>query len=283
MKPIELREKIVIVTGASQGIGVATAREFARAGARVVLAARSQEALERLACELGGEGRALAVPTDVTDAASVEAMVQRSLAAFGRVDILVNNAGIGYLTSLLKADLAQVRRVFEVNVFGALTTIQAVAPCMKQQGDGHIINILTCAGRIPIPFQGIYGASKSAFILLNDTFRIELAPSHIAITGIYPGTVNTTFEQNALREGDSYSMCPYESGCGVPPERVAQAIVRAARRRPRDGWLSFQGRRYVITGFIFPGWLDERMTEVREAIEPSPKVERPWEDLLTPH
>jgi NADP-dependent 3-hydroxy acid dehydrogenase YdfG len=281
MQPIELRDKVVIITGASQGIGAATAGEFARAGAHVVLAARSQPELEQLAAELG-EGRALTVPTDVTDAESVTRMVERTLATFGRVDVLVNNAGIGYLTSLLQADPAKIRRVFDVNVFGALAVTQAVAPHMKEQGDGHIINVLTCAGRIPIPFQGIYGASKAAFSLLNDTLRIELSPSRIAVTGVYPGTVNTSFEQHALREGKSFSMCPYESGCGVPPQNVAQAIVRAARRRPRDAWLSFQGRRYVVTGFIFPGWLDERMAEVRDAIEPPPQPDRPWEDLLTP-
>jgi len=282
MRPIELRDKVVIITGASHGIGAATAGEFARVGARVILAARSQPELEQLAAELG-EGRALAVPTDVTDAESVMCLVKRTLATFGRVDALVNNAGIGYLTSLLQADPAKIRRVFDVNVFGALAVTQAVAPHMKEQGDGHIINVLTCAGRIPIPFQGIYGASKAAFSLLNDTLRIELAPSHVAVTGIYPGTVSTTFEQHALREGQNFSMCPYESGCGIPPQHVAQAIVRAARRRPRDAWLSFQGRRYVATGFVFPGWLDERMAEVRDAIEPPPKPDHPWEDLLTLH
>jgi NADP-dependent 3-hydroxy acid dehydrogenase YdfG len=281
MRRIDLRDKVVIVTGASQGIGAETAQAFARAGARVVLAARSQSALGRLAAAWG-QGRALAVPTDIADAASVERMIAQTLAAFGRVDILINNAGVGYLSPLLKTRPDKIRQVFEVNVFGPLAAIQSVAPRMKEQGDGHIINVLTCAGRIPIPFQGIYGASKAAFILLTDTLRVELAPSRIAVTGVYPGTVNTSFERNALREGDSYSLCPFESGCGVAPDVIARGIIRAAQRRPRDAWFSFQGRRYVMTGMFLPGWLDGRMEKVRDAIEPPPKTDRPWEDLLTP-
>jgi len=172
--------------------------------------------------------------------------------------------------------------VFDVNVIGPLAAIQAVVPHMQAQGDGHIINVLTCAGRIPIPFQGIYGASKAALTLLTDTLRVELAPRRIAVTGVYPGTVNTPFEKNALREGDSYTLCPFESGCGSPPEVIARGVLQAARRRPRDAWFSFQGRRYVITGMFWPGWLDARMAEVRDAVEPPPKSDRPWEDLLIP-
>jgi NAD(P)-dependent dehydrogenase (short-subunit alcohol dehydrogenase family) len=282
MRSIKLQDKVVIITGASQGIGAEAAKEFVKAGARVVLAARSQPALERLATELGGERRALAVPADIADAADVKNVTLQTLAAFGRVDILVNNAGIGYFAPLLKTQPDKVRRVFEVNVLGPLAAIQSVAPYMKEQGDGHIINVLTCAGRIPIPFQGIYGASKAAFILLTDTLRVELAPSRIAVTGVYPGTVNTSFERNALREGASYSLCPFESGCGVAPDVIARGIVRAAQRRPRDAWFSFQGRRYVMTGMFLPDWLDGRMAEVRNAIEPPPPTDRPWEDLLTP-
>jgi len=282
MKSIKLQDKVVVVTGASGGIGAAMAKEFASAGARVVLAARSQPVIERLANELGGPGRALTLPTDVADVSSVEGMVEQTLSAFGRIDILVNNAGIGYFAPLRQVKLDRVRHVFDVNVMGPLVAIQAVVPHMQTQGDGHIINVLTCAGRIPIPFQGIYGASKAALILLTDTLRVELAPLRIAVTGIYPGTVNTSFENNALREGDSYTLCPFESGCGSPPEVIARGVVQAARRRPRDAWFSFQGRRYVVTGMFWPGWLDARMAEVRDAVEPPPKSDRPWEDLLIP-
>lgn len=269
MKPIELSDRVAIVTGASDGIGLATAKEFAKAGARLVLAARSEKALQRLANELGGEERALAVYTDMADAYSVQRMVQRAIAHFGRVDILVNNAGIGYFTPLAIAQLEKVYHVFDVNVFGPLVAVQSLVPHMRERGDGHIINILTCAGRLPIPIQSVYGASKAAFIVLTDTLRIELAPLGIAVTGVYPGTVNTLFEKHALYEGEIRTMCPFETGCGRPPEAIAQAIVKAARHRPRDVWLSFQGRRYVIAGFFFPWWLDARMAQVRDALNRS--------------
>jgi len=159
MKSINLQDKVVVVTGASGGMGAAMTREFARAGARVVLAARSQPVIEQLATELGGPGRALALPTDVADASSVEKMVEQTLSAFGRIDILVNNAGVGYFSPLRQVKLDRVRHVFDVNVIG-LGRQSGCRAAHASQGDGHIINVLTCAGRIPIPFQGIYGASK---------------------------------------------------------------------------------------------------------------------------
>jgi len=282
MKQIDLREKVAIITGASDGIGAATAREFAKAGARVVLAARSEKALARLAEELGGASRALAIYTDMTDSVSVERMVQRAIAEFGQVDILVNNAGVGYFTSLAKATLEKMYHVFDVNFFGPLVAIQTLVPHWQARGDGHVINILTCAGRLPIPFQGIYGASKAAFIVLTDTLRIELAPLKIAVTGIYPGTVNTLFEKHALHEGEIRTMCPFESGCGTPADGIARGIVQAAQRRPRDQWFSWQGRRYVVTGFFLPQWLDARMSEVRNAVDPPPASENILDDLFTP-
>jgi len=136
---IELRDRVAIVTGASDGIGLATAREFARVGVRLVLAARSEKALQRLAAELGGEERALAVYTDMADTYSVQRMVQRAIAHFGQVDILVNNAGIGYFTPLAIAQLEKVYHVFDVNVFGPLVAVQALVPHMRERGDGHII------------------------------------------------------------------------------------------------------------------------------------------------
>jgi NADP-dependent 3-hydroxy acid dehydrogenase YdfG len=281
MAKIDLRDKVVIVTGASDGIGAMTAREFVRAGARVTLAARSEKALHQLAEELG-TARTLAVYTDMTDTISVERMIDHAIAHFGQVDILVNNAGVGYFSSLSEVSLEKAYHVFDVNFFGPLAAIQKLVPHWSARGDGHVINILTCAGRLPIPFQAVYGASKAAFIVLTDTLRIELARKKIAVTGVYPGTVNTQFEKHALYDGEIKTMCPVETGCGVPPENIARGIVAAARKRPRDVWFSWQGRRYVVAGFFLPQWLDARMTEVRNAVDPPPASENYLDDLLTP-
>lgn len=281
MAKIDLSNKVVIVTGASDGIGAVTAREFVQAGARVVLAARSEKALQRLVEELG-PSRALAAYTDMTDVVSVERMIERAINRFGQVDILVNNAGVGYFSTLAQVSLEKAYHVFDVNFFGPLAAIQKLVPHWSERGDGHIINILTCAGRLPIPYQAIYGASKAAFIVLTDTLRIELKRKRIAVTGIYPGTVNTQFERHALYDGEVKTMCPVETGCGIPPERIARGIVAAARKRPRNVWFNWQGRRYVIAGFFLPPWLDERMTQVLNAIDPPPVSENLVDDLLVP-
>ena len=265
MGAVELREKVAIVTGASDGIGLATAREFTRAGVRVVLAARSEKAMRKVAAELGGPERAWVIYTDMSDIISVERMVDEAIAHFGQVDILVNNAGIGYFSPLAEVDIDKVYHVFDVNFFGPLVAIKKLIPHWESRGDGHLLNTLTCAGRLPIPFQGIYGASKAAFITLTDTLRIELAAKKIAVTGVYPGTVNTMFEKHALYDGSIRTMCPFEAGCGTPTDGIARGIVDAARHRPRDVWFSWQGRRFVMQGFFMPRWLDGRMREVFDA------------------
>ena len=183
MAKIDLNDKVVIVTGASDGIGAMTAREFVKAGSRVVLAARSEKALQRLAEELGAS-RALAVHTDMTDVVSVERMIERAISHLGQVDILVNNAGVGYFSTVAEVSIEKAYHVFDVNFFGPLAAIQKLVPYWSARGDGHIINILTCAGRLPIPYQAVYGASKAAFIVLTDTLRIELARKKIAVTGV---------------------------------------------------------------------------------------------------
>jgi short-subunit dehydrogenase len=202
----------------------------------------------------------------MSDIFSVERMVDEAIGHFGQVDILVNNAGIGYFSPLAEVDIDKVYHVFDVNFFGPLVAIKKLVPHWESRGDGHLLNTLTCAGRLPIPFQGIYGASKAAFITLTDTLRIELAAKKIAVTGIYPGTVNTMFEKHALYDGSIRTMCPFEAGCGTPTEGIAEGIVNAARQRPRDVWFSRQGRRFVVAGFFLPTWLDGRMKQVYNGV-----------------
>ncbi len=234
---MRLRGSTVIVTGASTGIGRETARLFARAGSNLVVAARDEERLAQATRELEScSGRAIAVPTDVTDRQAVEAMVTRAAEEFGRVDVLVNNAGVGLWAPLADGSMANMRRVFEVNLFGAIQCIQAVVPHMRRQRRGQIVNVSSIAGRIASPYEGAYAASKFALTAVSDALRLELADRGINVVTIYPGLTETPFHENVLKE----MQLPPPPGVArpVPPIQVARAIVRAARRDAREVYVT---------------------------------------------
>jgi short-subunit dehydrogenase len=234
---MRLRGSTVIVTGASTGIGRETARLFTCAGSNVVLASRNEERLAQAARQLEGyAGRALAVPADVTDRQAVEAMVTRAVEEFGGVDILVNNAGIGLWAALADGSIENMRRVFEVNLFGAIHCIQAVVPHMRRQRRGQIINVSSIAGKIAGPYEGAYAASKYALAAVSDALRLELAGHGIAVVTVYPGLTETRFHDNVLKE----MQLPPPPGVArpVPPVQVARAIIRAARKDQREVYVT---------------------------------------------
>ncbi|MGB9634203.1 MAG: SDR family oxidoreductase, partial [Chloroflexaceae bacterium] len=165
------RDRVVIITGASAGIGAATARLFAASGARLVLAARSREPLEHLAATLPG---AVAMPTDVADPLQCRALVEMARARHGRVDILINNAGVGLAGPVVDLSSDDLQQALAVNLFGPLWLMQAVAPLMRAQGRGQIINISTVLAEQPLPYLGGYAAAKAALERLSETLRMEL-------------------------------------------------------------------------------------------------------------
>jgi NADP-dependent 3-hydroxy acid dehydrogenase YdfG len=188
-----LRDKVAIVTGASSGIGEATAHRLAASGVRVVLAARRTERLETLATEIENRnGSALVVPTDVTDSHSTLRMARMANDTFGRIDILVNNAGIMPLSPIAKLQVDEWDRMIDVNVKGVLHCIAAVLPTMLDQGSGHIVNVSSVAGRRPFPSGTIYSASKFAVRAISQGLRLELSPTEkIRVTDVEPGVVAT--------------------------------------------------------------------------------------------
>ncbi len=188
-----LRDKIAIITGASSGIGEATARRLAESGARVVLAARRVERLEALAADIEHrEGVALVAPTDVTDERSVQRLARTALDAFGRIDILINNAGIMPLSPISKLKVEEWDRMIDVNIKGVLYCVAATLPTMLEQGSGHIINVSSVAGRRPFPSGTVYSATKFAVRAISQGLRLELSPIEgIRVTDIEPGVVAT--------------------------------------------------------------------------------------------
>lgn len=188
-----LKDKVAIITGASSGIGEATARRLAESGARVVLAARRVERLEALAADIERrEGTALVASTDVTDERSVQRLARAALDAFGRIDILINNAGIMPLSPISKLRVEEWDRMIDVNIKGVLYCIAATLPTMLEQGSGHIINVSSVAGRRPFPSGTVYSATKFAVRAISQGLRLELSPINgIRVTDIEPGVVAT--------------------------------------------------------------------------------------------
>jgi NADP-dependent 3-hydroxy acid dehydrogenase YdfG len=216
---MEVRGSVCIVTGASSGIGAATARKLHGLGAHVVLAARRTERLEALAGELTG---ALAVTTDVTDAAQLERLVDRAIEAHGRVDVLVNNAGQGLHVPLESLELEDLRAVLELNVVAPLLGMQLVLPSMRASGGGAIVNVSSATTLRVFPGLGGYSATKAALNMLSQVARIEWQGDGIAVSVVYPSVTATEFHQR-LRAG---ALVPgARTIVPDPPERVADAIA----------------------------------------------------------
>ncbi len=233
-----LAGRVAIVTGASSGIGAALARALAAEGVRVALAARNEARLQALAQEIASAGgQALAVPTDVTDMAQVEAMVQRTEETWGRLDILIANAGIYVQAPTAELDMATLERAMESNYLGAMRTALAVLPVMRRQGSGHLVFMASQAAFIPIPPDGPYVASKAALSGITQVMRQELAPEGIAVTVIYPGRIDTPLIEH-LR-------MPWISP-KVSPERLAARVLDAIRARRRRLVYPFTGYLYLL-------------------------------------
>ena len=207
MNRFDISGKAAIITGASRGIGQATAELFAQGGAKVVISSRKQDALNRVAAgikERGGE--ALAVAAHNGDKAALKLLVEAAVAAYGRVDILVNNAATNpHFGTLLEAEDSMWQKIIEVNIMGLVWLTQAVVPVMRASGGGKIINMASVNGLRPGRMQGIYSMTKAGIINLTQTLAMELAADNIQVNAIAPGLVQTNFaravwENEALRE-----------------------------------------------------------------------------------
>jgi len=230
------KTKVVLVTGATSGIGYETALAFAREGASIILAARNEARLQSIITSEPLLHYALPISVDVRDNDQVQTMIKLGLQKFGHIDILVNNAGIGMRSSIETTPFCDAQDVMETNFFGALRCIQAVLPIMKKQQHGQIVNVGSILSLIATPNNGIYSASKFALRAISDSLRIEVRKHGVEVILVMPGYTDTPFFKNMIRHvgPDRVSLIT-----GQHPSKVAHAIVMACRRHKREVVLTF--------------------------------------------
>jgi len=253
---MQLDGKVVLITGASEGIGAACAKEFAAAGAKLALTARSADGLAR-----AGGASALTVAGDLTDDAVRRQVVDRAVERFGAVDVLINCAGIGLYGDSCTVPLEDARRVMELNFFAPLAMIQLVVPHMRARRSGMIVNVSSIGGKMLLPWMTLYCASKYAVGALTEGLRMELRRDGIKTMVACPGYVTTGFQQHVLR-GQAPAPVLRARKRAISPEECAIAIRRGVERdartilAPRAGWL------LVALARLAPALVEARMAEM---------------------
>jgi short-subunit dehydrogenase len=238
---MELAGKVVVVTGASMGIGEAIAKVFAEEGASVVLLSRDAARAEAARSRIGFPDRTAALSCDVRHSEDIDRVLALTLHHFKRIDVWINNAGHGLLDSVAQTDMQACRELFETNFFGAMSAMQAVIPVMRQQGAGEdrgedrgtIINISSVAGHIPLPFHASYSATKFALNAIGKAAGVELKKDGIHVLTVCPGYVQTAFSENAVRGNELKKVRP-GSVRGITADRVARATLRGYLKRRRE-------------------------------------------------
>jgi short-subunit dehydrogenase len=246
-----LHQQVVVITGASSGIGLTTARMAAARGARVVLASRNEDALRDAVDEItGAGGHATFVTADVSDADAAERIARTALDQFGAIDTWVNNAGVSIYGKMSDVPLADMRRLFDVNFWGVVQGSQEAVSHLRDRG-GAIINVGSVTSDLAIPLQGIYSASKHAVKGFTDALRLEIEKDRlpISVTLIKPASIDTMFIDHARSYMGAKPTLPSPV---YPPQEVAQAILTAAQKPMRDVVVGGSGRVMSTLGLMFP-------------------------------
>ncbi len=258
---MRIEGKIILITGASQGIGAACAAGLRRRGARLSLTGRSEERLAPLA----GQDM-LVTAGDLTQPEARQRVVDRTLERFGAIDVLINNAGVGLYSPSWKAPMPEARSLFELNFFVPLAMIQLVVPHMRLRKSGVVVNVSSIAGKVTLPWFTLYSSSKYALGSLSDGLRRELKPDGISVMTVCPGYVKTAFQDNVLA-GRPPEPLRRARQFAITPERCADAIVRGLERgartvvTPRAGWL------FVMAERLFPSLMDSQLNRLNQSYQ----------------
>lgn len=265
---MELSEQVVVITGASMGIGEAIAKCFAREGAQVVLLSRDAGRLEAARARIGYPEQTLALTCDVRNREEIDRVVGLTMHHFKKINIWVNNAGRGLLDSVAAVSMAHCRDIFETNFFAVIEAMQAVIPVFTEQRGGTIINISSVAGHIPLPFHAIYSATKFAMNALGKAARVELAGTGIHVMTVCPGYVQTNFGGNALR-GQSPKQVRPARARGISPDRVACAVLEGYRKKKREVIVPWTMAPVVKLYQLFPGLVEWAMMRMAKPVPPA--------------
>ncbi len=223
----EIKDKVIVITGASSGIGEAIALLLAERGAKVVLGARREEQLQQLVKIITDKGgKAVYKVTDVKNRGDVKELVGKATETFGRLDVLINNAGISRLSRFDELQVEDWEEMIDVNLKGVLYGIAVALPLFRQQNAGHIINIISTAGLKIVPLQGVYAATKNAVRTLSEALRQE-AGEHLRITGISPGFVKTNLADSIKDSNIKKAVAEKAAQIAIAPESIAEAVAYA--------------------------------------------------------
>lgn len=255
---MDLPGKVVVVTGASMGIGEAIARLFAERGASVVLLSRDASRAEAARNRIGLPDRTAAFSCDVRYSEEIDRVIGLTLHHFRRIDVWINNAGHGLLDSISQMDPSACRELFETNFFGAVLAMQKMIPNMTQQGGGTIINVSSVAGHIPLPFHAAYSATKFAVNAIGKAARVELKKNGVHVMTVCPGYVRTDFGKNAVRGHEVKKVRP-DSVRGITAERVARATLRGYLKQKREVIVPWPMHVPVKLYQLFPGLVEWAM------------------------
>lgn len=218
--------KVIVITGASSGLGEATARHLSAEGASVVLGARRTDRIKSLADEITANGgKALAITTDVTELDQVKKFVDKAVEDFGRVDVMINNAGLMPFSPLERLKVNEWNQLIDVNIKGVLNGIAAALPHMKEQKSGHFINVSSVAGHVVVPGGVVYCATKHAVRVISEGLRKEVKPYNIRTTIISPGAVATELTDSISEEDIAAEMHKYYEEYAIPADSFARAVA----------------------------------------------------------
>lgn len=252
--------KVVLITGASSGLGEALAHKFFMCGCRLILASRRRDELERVKNDL--MKRLSGIPTyapvvlelDLSDLANMEQRMESALSMFSRIDILVNNGGISHRGDIMSTNTDVDYKVMLVNYFGQIAITKALLPSMVRRRSGHIVTVSSVQGKIAIPHRSAYAASKHALQAFCDTLRAEVAAHNVKVTVISPGYIHTKLSLNAINgSGHTYGIMDEATASGYTPEYVAQRILEAVMYEERDVTISSLGPKIaILLRTVFP-------------------------------